>query len=60
MRTLQEQISLSAIIPTLNAAARLPMLLAALRPRVAEIVVADGGSADETASIARAAGALVV
>src|SRR3954451_24920237 len=60
MRTLQEPILLSAIIPTLNEAARLPAALAALQSRVAEIVVSDGGSADETASIAAAAGALVV
>src|SRR3954447_22116910 len=60
MRTLQEPILLSAIIPTLNEAARLPAVLTALQSRVAEIVVSDGGSADDTTSIAGAAGALVV
>src|SRR3954463_8959435 len=59
MRTLQELILLSAIIPTLNEAARLPAALAALQSRVAEIVVSDGGSADETARIAAEAGGLV-
>jgi rSAM/selenodomain-associated transferase 2 len=60
MRTLQEPISLSAIIPTFNAADLLPATLAALGSRAAEIVVSDGGSTDNTASIADAAGACVV
>jgi rSAM/selenodomain-associated transferase 2 len=60
MRTLQEPISLSAVIPTLNAADRLVDALAALRPLAAEIIVSDGGSTDDTASIAGAAGALVI
>jgi rSAM/selenodomain-associated transferase 2 len=50
---------ISAIIPTLNAALTLPAALAALGP-VAEIVVADGGSEDQTVSIGRDAGAVVV
>ncbi|MGD9617345.1 MAG: TIGR04283 family arsenosugar biosynthesis glycosyltransferase [Alphaproteobacteria bacterium] len=57
---MQEPISLSAVIPTLNAADCLPAVLAALRPLATEIVVADGGSTDDTASIAGAAGALVL
>ena len=62
MRTFQEQIAVSAVIPTLNEAAILPQTLAALRSAaiVREIVVADGGSSDETIAIARAAGARVV
>jgi rSAM/selenodomain-associated transferase 2 len=48
------------IIPTLNAADRLPAALAALRHRATEIVVTDGGSTDDTACIASAAGARVV
>src|SRR4051795_10370270 len=60
MRTLQEPMPLSAIIPTLNAADCLPALLTELRARVPEIVVADGGSADDTASLVKTAGALVV
>jgi rSAM/selenodomain-associated transferase 2 len=59
MRTIQELNRLSAVIPTLDAAAELPTALAALGG-LAEIVVADGGSRDETAAIARAAGARVV
>src|SRR3954464_8750866 len=64
VRTLQEPVSLSAIIPTLDAADRLPSALASLRARgaeiaVAEIIVADGGSTDDTAGIARRAGARV-
>jgi rSAM/selenodomain-associated transferase 2 len=60
MRTLQELISLSAVIPTLNAADRLSEALAALRPLASEIIVSDGGSRDDTASIAAASGVLVV
>ena len=51
---------ISAIIPTLNAAAGLPATLAALRGRVAEIIIADGGSSDGTAALAQAAGARVI
>jgi rSAM/selenodomain-associated transferase 2 len=59
MRTFQEQISI--VIPTLNAAKHLPAALGSLagRPLVHEIIVADGGSSDQTAAIARTAGAAV-
>src|SRR5713226_3319406 len=62
MRTYQEQIKVSAIIPTLNAAATLAQPLAALRGAaiVTEVVVVDGGSRDETVSLAHAAGARVI
>ena len=50
----------SAIIPTLNAAAGLPATLAALRGQVAEIIIADGGSSDGTVELAEAAGACVL
>jgi rSAM/selenodomain-associated transferase 2 len=52
----------SVIIPTLDEAARLPALIAALRrePELAEIIVADGGSADGTAATAEALGTRVV
>ena len=50
---------ISVVIPTLNAAATLPATLAALG-HVAEIVVADGGGTDDTAAVARRAGARVV
>jgi rSAM/selenodomain-associated transferase 2 len=49
----------SVVIPTLNAAATLPATLRCL-DGVAEIVVADGGSTDATASIAVEHGARVL
>ncbi|WP_137124796.1 glycosyltransferase [Roseomonas sp. HF4] len=49
-----------ALIPTLNAAAGLGRTLAALRGQVASVVVADGGSTDDTLAIARDAGARIV
>lgn len=49
------------MIPALNAAESLPATLAALRlAQVAEIVLADGGSSDDTIAIARSAGVRVV
>jgi rSAM/selenodomain-associated transferase 2 len=50
----------SAIIPTLNAAASLPATLEALRGQVAEIIIADGGSSDGTVELAQGAGASVI
>ena len=44
------------VIPALNAAVTLPACLAALGP-VGEVIVVDGGSTDDTAAIAQAAGA---
>jgi len=54
---------LSVIIPTLNEAATLPRLCAALarqRGVSLELIVADGGSSDGTREVARAAGARLV
>jgi glycosyltransferase involved in cell wall biosynthesis len=56
---------LSVIIPTLNAAQRLPRALAPLVEGVSdglirEIIVADGGSKDETLEIADAAGCMLI
>jgi rSAM/selenodomain-associated transferase 2 len=51
---------LSVIVPTLDAAAALPAMLAALeegRALLREVVVADGGSQDATAALAAARGA---
>lgn len=49
------------IIPALNEEASLPLVLAALpRPPVRRVVVADNGSRDGTARVARAGGAIVV
>ena len=55
----------SLIFPTLNEAARLPGMLESIRhqryPReLVELLVADGGSTDETVAIARAFGAEVL
>lgn len=53
--------SVSVVIPTLNAAAHLPAALdCAQGSPVHEIIVSDGGSIDETTSIAEAHGAKVV
>jgi rSAM/selenodomain-associated transferase 2 len=59
---LQEQNRISIVVPTLNAAEGLPRLLAVLREAriVREIVIADGGSRDDTVRLARSAGARVV
>lgn len=56
---------LSVVIPTLDAAAELSDTLAALMPGVQaglirELVISDGGSADETVRIAEEVGAVVV
>ncbi len=53
---------ISVIVPALNEAARLPGLLAALdaESEPHEVIVVDGGSVDDTLSIARAAGARVI
>ena len=62
MGTFQEQDRISVVIPTLDAADELPRTLAALAgsASIREIIVSDGGSRDETASIAHAAGARVM
>jgi rSAM/selenodomain-associated transferase 2 len=50
---------ISVVVPTLNEAAVLGRTLAGLPPGFSEVVVADGGSTDATAEIARAHGARV-
>jgi len=52
--------TLSVVIPTLNAAHSLPACIAALARLPSEVVVADGGSTDGTAALAARLGALVV
>jgi rSAM/selenodomain-associated transferase 2 len=56
--------ALSVVIPTLNAAATLPVALAQFDAArvdglVADIIVSDGGSRDDTAAIAETSGAVV-
>ena len=62
MGTLQEQILISVIVPTLNAAGTLPDALDALcgSAMVREVIVADGGSSDETVARAGSSGARVI
>lgn len=52
--------ALIVVIPTLNAASGLPATLASLGEGVRAIIVADGGSTDDTVAIARAAGCLAL
>ncbi|PQV62730.1 dolichol-phosphate mannosyltransferase [Abditibacterium utsteinense] len=47
------------VIPTLNEAATIAQVIAGVRPYCAEVLVVDGNSSDDTAEIARAAGARV-
>ena len=62
MGTIQERINVSVVIPTFDAAAELPATLAALvgAEIIGEIIVADGGSVDNTVAVAEAAGARIV
>jgi rSAM/selenodomain-associated transferase 2 len=63
MRTRQEhKHRVSVVIPTLDAAGELPAMLAALSgaPMIGEIIVADGGSNDDSVAIAQAAGGRIV
>ncbi len=57
MRTYQELTRVSVVIPTLNAAEALPSLLNTLSsaPPLREIIIADGGSVDQTIALAQAA-----
>lgn len=54
--------SISVVIPTLNEAAELPESLRRIQlvPEIKEVVLADGGSRDDTVKLAEAAGCLVV
>ncbi len=49
-----------AVVPVLNEAARIADCLAPLRAAGARVLVADGGSTDDTAALAQAAGAEVL
>lgn len=62
MGTFQERNAISVVIPTLDAEEALSATLAALTDAqlVLEVIVADGGSCDDTVAIAEAAGARVI
>ena len=51
---------ISVVIPTFNAAKGITATLMCLQGKSREIIVADGGSTDETVSIARTMGAIVL
>ncbi len=53
---------ISVVIPALNEAAELPESLRRIRavPEVKEVILADGGSRDDTPKLAQAAGAILV
>jgi len=52
--------SVLALIPAYNEAARVGDVVTRARPHVGEVVVVDDGSADDTAAVARRAGATVL
>ena len=52
--------SLDIVIPCLNAAGCLPATLAALCTGEGRVIVADGGSSDDSVALARAAGARAI
>jgi rSAM/selenodomain-associated transferase 2 len=62
LRTFQEHNPVSVVIPTLDAGRELSATLAVLAGAapLREIIIADGGSQDDTVAIARTAGARVV
>ena len=62
MGTIQEHTRISVIIPVLDAAAELPLTLAALAgvALIGEVIVVDGGSRDASARIAHRARARVI
>ncbi|RMH84866.1 glycosyltransferase family 2 protein [Pseudomonas sp. AOB-7] len=53
-------VHIAAVVPAFNEAQRIGAVVAALVPRVDEVIVVDDGSRDDTAAIAEAAGARVL
>ncbi len=47
------RLSISVVIPTLNEARNLPHVFAELPPGLAEVIIVDGGSVDDTVAVAR-------
>lgn len=62
MRVTETNGSISVIIPTLSEAGELPETLRRVRrvPEVKEVIIADGGSQDDTLKLAEVAGCVVV
>jgi glycosyltransferase involved in cell wall biosynthesis len=61
MSTLHEHnADVSVVVPAYNEAQRVAAVVAGLRPHFGSVIVVDDGSTDETADLARAAGASVV
>ena len=56
---IQAQLPISVVIPTLNESGRIAAALATVR-WADDVIVADGGSTDDTVALARAAGARVI
>ncbi len=54
-----DALRITAVIPALNEAGEIAASVAALRRELDDVIVVDGGSHDETAVVARAAGARV-
>ena len=52
--------SISIIIPALNEAESIPLVLDSIPPRLGQVIVVDNGSADQTAAVAAKHGARVV
>jgi glycosyltransferase involved in cell wall biosynthesis len=52
--------NVAAVIPCLNEAASISRVLQSVRPFISTIIVVDDGSSDDTARIARSAGAIVL
>lgn len=60
LAALEEGTSISVVIPTLNESENLKRLLPILAKAAYEVIVADGGSSDDTIAVAESLGARVV
>ena len=57
--TLRAPVHVSVIIPTLNEAENLPLVFDRMPTGVAEVIIVDGGSTDDTVAVAKALSPLV-